>query len=107
MSTTDKYLIVGSTTTLISTELNSLANGSLAVSSSAFDNTVNATGDGSTLGDLQITLAALGGAATANSSISVYFLISQDGSTYEDGGSGTQPQKLPDLVYPLRAVSTA
>lgn len=103
MSTTEKYLL-GSQTTLLSTGLNSLANNALAASS-AFDNTQAAAGDGSTLCDLELVVTF--GTNPANTGISVWLLGSQDGTNYEDGDSSTTPARLPDCVFPLRAVTTA
>jgi hypothetical protein len=104
VATIEKWLL-GSQTTLLSTGLNSLANNSLAISG-AFDNTVGQTGDGYVLCDVEL-LVTYGSAPTANTGVSVWFLGSQDGSNYEDGDASTTPGRIPDLVFPLRAVTTA
>lgn len=105
MATTEKYLL-GSQTTLLSTELNSLANNGTALGS-AFDNTQGQTGDGYTLCDLELLTGTWGGAPTANTGISFWFLTAQDGTNYEDGDNSTTPARAPDAVFPLRAVTAA
>ena len=105
MATTEKYLL-GSQTTLLSSGLNSLTNNSLAASA-AFDNTQGATGDGYTLCDLELAVT-YGVAPTANTGCSIWFCATQDGTNYEDGNDATvTPARAPDLVIPLRAVTTA
>lgn len=37
----------------------------------------------------------------------IYVLYAMDGTNYEDGGSATQPGKLPTRIIPARAVTTA
>ena len=104
MATTRKQLL-GSQSTLLSTGLNSLANNSLAISS-ALDNTQGQAGDGYILCDLELVVT-YGTAPSANTGVSVWFLQSQDGTNYEDGDASTTPGKAPDIVFPLRAVTTA
>lgn len=104
MAVTEKYLL-GSISTLLSTGLNSLANNSLAISS-AFDNTQGQTGDGYTLCDVELVVT-FGTAPTANTGVSVWFLGAPDGTNYEDGDASTTPGRMPDAVFPLRAVTTA
>lgn len=104
MSTTEKY-VLGSQTTLLSTGLNSLANNALAVSS-AYDNTQGAAGDGYTLCDVELVVT-YGVAPTANTGCTLWLLGTQDGTNYEDGDASTTPARLPDAVFPLRAVTTA
>ena len=104
MATTEKYLL-GSQTTLLSTGLNSLANDALAISS-AFDNTQGQAGDGYTLCDLELVVT-YGTAPTANTGVSVWFLGSQDGTNYEDGGTSVTPARMADVVLPLLASTSA
>ena len=95
---------MGSATTLLSTGLNSLANNSLALSA-AFDNTQGQTGDGYLLCDVELTVT-FGTAPTANSNCSVWLLAALDGTNYETGGASTTPARMPDVVFPLAAVTT-
>lgn len=104
MATTEKWLL-GSQATLLSTGLNSLANNGLALSS-LFDNTVGQTGDGYILCDVEL-VATYGSAPTANTGVAVWFLGAQDGTNYEDGDASTTPARMPDVVFPLRTVTTA
>lgn len=98
-----KYKI-GSTTTLLDTGLNSLANNSLAVSA-AYDNTQGQAGDGDSLADLEL-VATFGTAPTAGA-VSVWFLGAIDDTNYEDGGASLTPARPADAVFYVRAVTTA
>jgi hypothetical protein len=104
-----KQIEQGSPVSLLTTELNSLANNSNAVSATAV--LVNVAGgsntDGYVRGKLELNLAAPAGSFTANTGLSCWFLASADGTNYEDGGSSVTPARLPDVVFPVRAVSTA
>lgn len=104
MATVEKWLL-GTQTSLLTTGLNSLANNARAISA-AFDNTIGQTGDGYTLCDVELVVT-YGTAPTANTGCSVWFLGSQDGTNYEDGDASTTPARAPDVVFPLRAVTTA
>jgi hypothetical protein len=102
MPTTEKYLL-GSQTTLLSTELNSLANNGNAIGS-AYDNTQGQTGDGYTLCDLEL-VTSYGSAPTAGTGVSYWFIGTQDGTNYEDGAGAVTPARMPDCVFPLRNVT--
>jgi hypothetical protein len=114
MATVEKYLL-GSVLTLLSTELNSLASSttagaisSVGGTSGLFNNTVGGGSmDGYTLATLELSLAAPAGALTANTAANVWFLSTVDGTNYEDGSASVIPARLPDAVFPVRAVSTA
>lgn len=100
--------LLGSQTTLITTG-SSTANNSLAVGSS-FNNTIGQTGDGYTMCDVEF-VGSYTVAPAANTGITVWFLGTQDGTNYEDGdgtiggSADTTPSRLPDVVFPLRAVT--
>ena len=97
---------VGTQTSLLTTGLNSLANNALAISG-AFDNTqTTGAGAGYTLCDVEL-VATYGSAPTANTAVAVWFLGSQDGTNYEDGDASITPARMPDVVFPVRAVTTA
>lgn len=107
MSATEKILIVSGPTTLLSTELNSLANNALAIVSSAFDNTQAATGDGSLACYLEL-LVTFGTAPTANTGISIWFLRTVDGGTnFEDGGTSLTPVRGFDTSIGVAASTSA
>jgi hypothetical protein len=97
--------VLGSQTSVLTTELNSLANNALNISA-AFDNTYGAAGNGYVLADVELVVQ-FGTNPTAGTGIAVWFLQSQDGTNYEDGDASTTPARRPDLVIPVRAVTTA
>ena len=96
---------LGGVTTVASTVLNSLANTSLAAGT-VFDNTQGAAGDGYTLMDVELVVA-FATAPTIPSAITLWVLAAPDGTNYEDGDATTTPARQPDLVFPMRAVTTA
>jgi hypothetical protein len=115
MATTQEYLL-GSATTLLSTELNSLASSSTlaagAISSvggtsGKFDNTAGGGGlGGYTLGQFEINCAAPSGAVTAGSGVFVWLLTTVDGTNYENGSASIVPVRRPDVIIPFRAVTS-
>ena len=100
----EKWKIGGTNTQLLNTELNSLANNTNALQSGTYSNTQGGTGDGYTLCDLEL-VCSFSVAPTANTGISVWFLSTIDGSNFEDGSSSVTPGRLPDCVFPVRAVT--
>jgi hypothetical protein len=101
MATTQKWTR-GTTDTLLSTELNSLANNNNAVKSSS----VTLSTESYVLADVELRVQ-FGGTPTANTAISVWFLREVDGTNYEDGGASVTPSRNPDVVIPVRATSNA
>jgi hypothetical protein len=114
MALTTTTYVLGSATTLLSTELNSMASSSstfvvstVGGTSGLFSNTYGGGGlGGYTLGQFELKLAAPGGTLTA-SPVLFWFLQSVDGTNYEDGSTSVLPARQPDLIIPVRAVSTA
>jgi hypothetical protein len=98
--------LLGSVLTLQSTELNSLASGSLIVSSvggasGKFTNNDTAQG---IFADLFLTLGAIGTALSAGANVAGWFLDSPDsGTTYES--LTAQPARPPDFIIPLPATT--
>lgn len=92
----------GTTQTLLSTELNSLANNSNAVHASS----VTITSANFLRCELELVVT-FGTAPTANSVLVVWLLREIDGTNFEDGTSSVIPTGVPDAVFPLRAVTTA
>jgi len=105
MASTEKFLL-GSITTLMTTELDALSNNALAIGS-AFDNTIGQTGDGYVLCDVELVTGTWGGAPATSSALILWFIQSQDGTNYEDGDASTTPAKIPDVIFPLRASTSA
>lgn len=102
----EKYLL-GTYASLATTELNSLANNAAAAAGSAYNNVIGGGGgDGYTLCDLELQVT-FGTNPTANTGVTVWLLGSADGTNYEDGSSSVTPARLPDAVFPVRAVTTA
>jgi len=95
--------IRGTATTALSTGLNSLANNAL-VASSAITLSTGEPGYQRCEAELVVTY---GTAPTANTACVVWLLREIDGTNYEDGSSTVTPARNPDLVFPLRAVTTA
>lgn len=72
------YTVAG--TTILSTELNSLANGSLSSLSSAFDNSTNLN----IWADFEIVLATQGSARSAGATCTLFVCVARDGTNYSD-----------------------
>lgn len=85
MATSFKWVASASRGNVLTTELNSLANGAFSAVGPAYDNTTNLD----EWGACDITLASL--AAAAGGYLQVFLAVSLDGTTYEDGPSSTQP----------------
>jgi hypothetical protein len=107
MSTTRKWVQQGSSIGILGTELNSLAAGSLALSSSPIDNVQGQTNlDGYTRAFIEMNLAAPSGAFASGSTLDIWF-IKQVGTQYEDGSSSITPARPPDLTLPMQATANA
>lgn len=110
MTTTEKW-VLGTQSNLMTTELNTLGATARVLSSvinstGIFDNTQAAAGDGYTLCDVEL-VATWGTAPAAATAVQVWFLGTQDGTNYEDGGSSVVPGRAPDVIFTPRAVTTA
>lgn len=92
------YGTIGS---ILTTELNSMANNALVLSSD-----VSLSETGYLECDLELVVT-FGSSPTASTGFSVWFLRVIDGTNYEDGGTSVTPSRAPDLVIPVRAVTTA
>lgn len=110
MAATVEKLIYGSWRTLLSTELNSLANNGLTALSAAFDNTVGntpgaAAEDGYPLCDVEFVWNAPGGTFAAGSALTFWFIgLGSDAATY--GYSAATPPGL-SFAVPVPAINTA
>lgn len=92
----------GNSQTLLSTELNSLANNSNAVHASS----VSLTNTGYLDAEAEL-LVTFGVAPTANTPIYVWLLREIDGTNFEDGSASVTPTRPPDIIFTVRAVTTA
>lgn len=93
----------GTATSVLTTELNSLANNTNVLGSAI----ALSTGEpGYRFCEVELVVT-YGSAPTANTACCVWFLREIDGTNYEDGGSSVTPTRPPDVVFSLRAVTTA
>ena len=104
MPVVEKQLL-GTIATLGSTELNSLANNAL-VALPAFSNVIGGAGDGYLLAEVELVVTFTV-APGANTGVPVWLLAAPDGTNYEDGSASITPARNPELVFPVRAVTTA
>lgn len=79
-----------------------LANGARLLSTTIF-----VTNTGYTKADCELTVPSFSGAVAANGAVSLWILRTLDNTNYGDGDPSTDSPRLPDVVFPLRAVSTA
>jgi hypothetical protein len=84
----------------LTTDLNSLANGSTSAASSAIDNTSNLD----LYHDLTLTVAAQGSSRSAGATVSVYLIPALDGTNYDDTSASTAELVA---VFSLDAATTA
>ena len=89
-----------SATSILTTELNSLGNGSISSASSAIDNSTNLD----LVMDVELTLAAQGSARSTGATCSLYLMLSLDGTNYADTLAATAELLA---TFPLDAATTA
>ena len=99
MATTQKWTR-GTADTILTTELNSLANNTNVVKSTA----VAPTSSEYTMVEVELYVT-FGSTPTANTAVSVWFLREIDGTNYEDGSSTVTPTRNPDVVFGVRATT--
>ena len=83
----------------MTTGLNSLTNGSRQVSSAISDNREQ-------YADFELVVT-YGSAPTADAPVYLYFLKSPDGTNTEDGSTSVTPSAAPDVIFTVRAVTSA
>ena len=91
----------GTISGILTTELNSMANNALVLSSET-----SLTNTDYLECDMEMVFT-FGVAPTAYTGFAIWFLRKADGTNYEDGGTSVTPSRNPDLVIPVRAVTTA
>ena len=96
--------IAGTITTVLSTGLNSLANNSNVLSGAI---TLTAGEPGYRFGEWELYIASSAAAMTANTAFVGWIIQALDGTNDEDGGTSVTPARTPDLIFTVRAVSTA
>lgn len=115
MSTTTEYLLQGTATSLLTTELNSLAAGNYALSSNSWNNVSGTTNfNGYVQALIEIYLPTPSATFAANSAVAFYFIKSLDGTNWEDSAGPLTSQQgallsaqTPDYQWPIRAISTS
>jgi hypothetical protein len=80
---------------------------SLTSGSSVLSAAITIASAGYTRADCELNTAAWSTTIAANTAAVVWLIRQADGTNYEDGASGTDPARTPDIVFPLRPVSTA
>ena len=101
MATSTIKQAYGTIASILTTELNAMANNALVLSAATSLTETNY---------LECDVEAyftFGVAPTSGTGFSVWFLRTADGTNYEDGGVSVTPSRAPDLVIPARAVATA
>jgi len=101
--TTLKQLKYETVVSLMTTELNSLANNASVLSAAAGGDTT----DANLLGDFELVVT-FGTNPTAGATIELYLLRAADGTNYEDGSASVAPNAGSRVgSFPVRAVTTA
>jgi len=100
---TEKWDVFTSRSTVLTTELNALANAGRSAAGAEINNATNMDMYGQL--ELQVTF---GTAPTAGGFVEIYMVNALDGTNYEDGSNTVDPgtHKLVDRI-PVRAVTTA
>jgi hypothetical protein len=100
---TEKWDVFTSRSTVLTTELNALANNGRSAAGTEIDNGTNKDVFGQL--ELQVTF---GTAPSAGGFVEIYMVNALDGTNYEDGSNTVDPgtHKLVDRI-PVRAVTTA
>lgn len=80
--------------------LKNLASGSLILGDA-----IDWTADKSQFGLWQLRVRGAS-AFSSGGYVAVYFVLAQDGTNYEDGGTSVTPAKAPAMIFPVRAVNT-
>jgi hypothetical protein len=106
MATTEQLIIGTETVVMTATNLSALANNALFLSGDYNNVQAGGVGNGYTIGRIRVNIH-MAVAATANTGASIWFLKSNDGgTTYEAGGTGYTPLRMPDLVIPAPVDTT-
>jgi hypothetical protein len=100
MATTQHQAYAAAIASVLTTDLNSIANAAISAASSAIDNTSNLD----LYDDLTFTIATQGGTRSAGATVSVLMVQALDGTNYDDV-EATCGQLV--AVFPLDAATTA
>jgi hypothetical protein len=101
VSTTVSQSANATATSVLTTELNSLANNAWTAASAVIDNTIGGTGNGAMICTVEL-LAVFAASPTAGGAITGWFLKTVDNSNYETTPTASiGQQRLPDFVIPV------
>lgn len=99
--------LVGTTTTLLSTQLNALASNGFSAASSTYDNRIGQTGNGYTRCRFEAAVTFTGNPAEGGA-ILVWLLKTVDGTNFENTPtSAIRLQRQPDVILPATTGTTA
>lgn len=87
--------------TLLTTELNALANNTGSALGTAYPNDVNLN----FYGDFELFINTFGGNATADSTVDLYIIPATDGTNYNDGSATINPVNFYRGSWSLRAAA--
>jgi hypothetical protein len=93
----------GTVTAILTTALNSMANNANVLSATI---TLGTGEPGYRFGEAEL-LVTFGTNPTANTAFVAWILREIDGTNYEDGGTSVTPTRVPDMIFTVRAVTTA
>ena len=79
----------------------------LASGSSVLSGNITLASANYTRADCELSTGAWSGTVAANTAVVVWLIRQADGTNFEDGTTGADPARIPDFIFPLRAVSTA
>lgn len=100
-----KHAAAGATQTLLTTELNSLANGAASAASTVFAN--SSSGNRYTVALLEL-YCTFGTAPTDGKTVDLYVLYSNNGTEFADGGGSVKPRASSYVgSFDVRNVNTA
>jgi hypothetical protein len=97
-----KFIWLPGTVSTWLSSASTLTNNSLLLSAA-----ITLTDTGYTRAVCELVVPSFPSAPAANTAVSVWIIRQVDSSNYEDGDASTTPARMPDMVFPLRPVSTA
>lgn len=104
-ATTANLIAQGTLTTLLDTQLNSLASNAYSSVGSAFNNVfATANFNGYFLADVMLNLAAYTGTPASGSYIGIWFIPAIDGANYDNSGSTVSVG--PNVYIPVDALAS-
>lgn len=106
MATDIKWKAAESLTSLLTTELNSLANSTSASTGKVLSGAITMSSDLREFIAFQLDVT-YGSAPSSGGYVGLWMVRSIDATNFEDGDTSTDPSKAEEVIFPLRAVTTA